>query len=388
MKKIWNVIVFSFIGFFLLAGCSMETETDNTIEEDGITVVDVLDRKVEIKGPVEQVYYGFYYENLLAVGGADVFKKVKATSLYDTEGYFLSLSELYREYVAGYDDMLDVGSTLQDNFDVEKLLEMDLDVVILGAYQYDMLGDTVSVIENAGIPVVAIDYTTGSLELQIESTSILGELFGTEDRAQGLIDQYQSNYQDIESRLANVTNSPKIFAEFQTTISSYKDIGTSAVEGNFFGDYLKLSAGNNIMNGFGTDSENTSIEPEYLLEANPDYLVFVGGESSNGEKDGVVVGHDVTEKELTDSTATILSNRPGWSELSAVENNDIYVIDDAVARTLADYTIVQYLAKVMHPEQMKDIDPLESLEQYYHEYLPGLPFEGTFFYKLHAEDIQ
>lgn len=389
MNKIFKLIVLQIIGLSLMAGCAQqETAGDAKDTDDVIKVVDVLDREVEIEGPVNDVYYGFYYENLLAVAGPEVFTKVKATSLYDTEGYFLSLSEMYRENVEGYADMIDVGSTLQDNFDVEKLLEIDLDVVILGAYQYDMLGDSASVIENAGIPVVVVDYTTGSLDLQIKSTEVLGKVFGTEDRAKQLADQYQSNYSEIQERLEDITDKPKIFAEFHTTISSYKDIGTSGGKGNFLGNYLEKSSGENIMNAFMKDSDQTSIDPEYLLEDNPDYLVFVGGESKGASKEGIILGHDITEAELVDSAKGILKNRPGWSELEAVKNNELYVIDDAVARTLADYTIVQYLAKAMHPDEMTDVNPLENLKQYYSEFLPTLPFEGTFFYHLTAEDIQ
>ncbi|SHM77074.1 ABC transporter substrate-binding protein [Gracilibacillus kekensis] len=389
MNKIVRTLVPVILAIIFIAGCSEGNVTGNAEgAAEVITVVDVLDREVEIEGTVDEVYYGFYYENLLAVAGPDIFKKVKATSLYDTEGYFLSLSEMYREHVEGYADMVDIGSTLQDNFDVEKLLEVDVDVVILGAYQYDMLGDSISVIENAGIPVVVIDYTTGSMELQVESTEILGKVFGKEDRANELIDNYQSNYREIEERLEASSVKPKIFAEFHTTISSYKDIGTSGGEGSFLGNYLEKSGGDNIMVGFMEDSNKPTIDPEYLLEEDPSYLVFVGGESNGASKEGIILGHQITAEELVDSAKGILKNRPGWSELEAVKNNQIYVIDDAIARTLADYTIVQYLAKAMYPEEMTGIDPLENLKQYYGEFLPTLPLEGAFFYQLHADEIQ
>lgn len=58
--------------------------------------------------------------------------------------------------VDGFTDMIDIGSTFQDNFDIEKLIESDVDVAILGEYQYNALTDKVETLEEAGIPVVVI----------------------------------------------------------------------------------------------------------------------------------------------------------------------------------------------------------------------------------------
>lgn len=70
-------------------------------ESESVTITDQLGREVTVNLPVESCYLGFYYENFLTVVGPDAFTKVKATSLYDTEGFFASLSEMYRENVEG-----------------------------------------------------------------------------------------------------------------------------------------------------------------------------------------------------------------------------------------------------------------------------------------------
>ena len=104
----------------LLATCAfVMTSACTVFAEDAVTVTDLVGRDVTIDLPVESCYLGYYYENFLAVVGPDAFTKVKATSLYDTEGYANTLCELYRENVDGYTDMIDIGSTFQDNFDIE-----------------------------------------------------------------------------------------------------------------------------------------------------------------------------------------------------------------------------------------------------------------------------
>lgn len=376
---------------FGLVGCggSDEKASDSSEKKETIEITDVLDRKVKIEGPVEKVYYGFYYENLLSVGGPDVFTKVKATSIYDTEGYFLSLSKMYRKNVPGYKDMVDVGSTIQDNFNAEKLLELELDVMIVGNYQYEALGDNINVIEDAGIPIVVIDYTKGTMELQCQSTEILGKIFGTEDRAEKLIANYKENYKDIENRLKDVKDKKTIFSESHSTVTNYKDLGASGLDSDFSGSYLKKAMGDNIMTAFNEKSSSTRIDPEYLLERDPDVLVFIAGESSRkNKKDGVIMGQNVTEEEVVASAKGILAARPGWSDLQAVKNDQIYVVDNSICRTMEDYVIVQYYAKAMYPDLMKDVDPLKNYEAFYEEFLPDLPCKGTFFYQLKGTDME
>ena len=377
MKKavLWALVSALIIS---VSSCT-EARNSSSAGEGVIELTDTLGRTVKIKGPVTRVYYGFYYEHLLTVAGPDVFTKVIATSLYDTEGYFLTLSTLYREHVEGYADMIDVGSTFNDDFNIEKLLEMDLDVVILGEYQYTALGDRVSVLENAGIPVVMINYSVGTIEMQCRSTEILGKIFGTEERAQKLISEYQAAYADIEKRLVAVTDKKTAFPEFHMTLTSYKEIGSSGTSG-FLGNYLDKAGAVNIMEAFSKQSDMQRIDPEYLLEADPDFLFFVGGESINPNKEGALMGHGVTEAQTEASLANMVPSRPGWSDLKAVRNNNTYLIEDGACRTLHDYDIVQYLAKCMYPELFEDIDPLQNMKDFYAEYLPSLPFEGTFFY--------
>jgi ABC-type Fe3+-hydroxamate transport system substrate-binding protein len=386
-KQMVPALMLTILVSVALNSCSNAKKRAEATEEAGyFKLVDVLNREVTIQGPVERVYYGFYYENLLAIVGPDAFTKVVATSLYDTEGYFLTLSQLYQEYVEGYDDMIDIGSTFHDDFNIEKLLDLDLDAVILGAYQYTDLTNRLPVLERAGIPVVVIDYTLGTLDMQCRSTEILGKLFGVEDRAQKIISQYTAAYEDIENRTVGISARKKIFGEFHSTITSYNEIGNSGF-GTFLSKYMEKAGGEDIMINFMKQSDQLRIDPEYLLEADPDIILFIGGESRNENKDGVVVGHRVSRERLLASARNITSSRPGWDTLKAVRENQIFVVENGMCRTMADYTIIQFIGKSMYPELFEDVDPMENLKAYYAEYLPSLPLEGIFFYNLRSIDI-
>lgn len=358
-------------------------------ESGSVTITDQLGREVTVNLPVESCYLGFYYENFLTVVGPDAFTKVKATSLYDTEGFFASLSEMYRENVEGYADMVDVGSTMQDNFDVEKLIEMDVDVAIVGNYQYEGAPEAMEKLEEAGIPVVAINYSACTLEEHTAATKILGEIFQVEDRAQEILDLYTAGHEGIAARTAEIQNKKKTFHEYHTDMDSYHELGYSDFPYTLFGSYLKEGGGDDIMNLVwkeGQEGSGTHLDLEFLLEQDPDTIFIIGGGKSNSNADGFRMGYNVTEDEFLESTKGMVEARPGYDQLQAVKNNQIYCIDDGVLRTLRDYCVVEYIAKNLYPDEFQDLDPEADIKAFTEKYLPSLPQEGIFFHQYSYED--
>ena len=352
-------------------------------ESESVTITDQLGREVTVNLPVESCYLGFYYENFLTVVGPDAFTKVKATSLYDTEGYFASLSEMYRENVEGYADMVDVGSTMQDNFDVEKLIEMDVDVAIVGNYQYEGAPEAMEKLEEAGIPVVAINYSACTVE---EHTAAI---FQVEDRAQEILDLYTAGHEGIAARTAEIQNKKKTFHEYHTAMDSYHELGYSDFPYTLFGSYLKEGGGDDIMNLVwkeGQEGSGTHLDLEFLLEQDPDTIFIIGGGKSNSNADGFRMGYNVTEDEFLESTKGMVEARPGYDQLQAVKNNQIYCIDDGVLRTLRDYCVVEYIAKNLYPDEFQDLDPEADIKAFTEKYLPSLPQEGIFFHQYSYED--
>jgi ABC-type Fe3+-hydroxamate transport system substrate-binding protein len=369
------------------------TSNDSASEEqtDEITVTDLAGREVTVTLPVENAYLGYYYENFLAVVGPEAFTRVKATSLYDTEGYANTLATVYKENVEGYTDMVDVGSTLQDNFDVEKLIELDCDVAIMGQYQYDAIADKVELLEDAGIPVVIIDYSTATLETHVASTEVLGKVFGVEDRANEIIENYKAGMEKVYEIVSQIQDTKTTFHEFQSVISTYSEIGVSDFDSYLFGSYLKQAGASDIAFPLAESSENgrsTTLDVEYVLEQDPEVWFIIGGEAANDTTDGIVMGYGVSEDEVIASAKGMIESRPGFSNISAVKNNQIYCIENNMLRTLRDYILIEYIAKTLYPEQFSDLDPEKEFEEYSEKYLPSIPTDGTFIYKLDVSSIE
>ena len=371
----------------LLAACTLVMTSACTVfAEDSVTVTDLVGRDVTIDLPVESCYLGYYYENFLAVVGPDAFTKVKATSLYDTEGFANTLCELYRENVDGFTDMIDIGSTFQDNFDIEKLIESDVDVAILGEYQYNALTDKVETLEEAGIPVVVINYSAGTEEKHVASTEILGQIFQVEDRAQEIIDAYIDGHHEVQDRVAKIEEKDRktTFHEFHSMITSYNEIGLSNFSNYNMGQNLFEAGALDIADKFNTGDAGTgtTLDLEYILEQDPDAWFIVGGEAANSDKDGILSGYNVTEEELCASADGLLEARPGFENLKAVKDGNVYVVENNLLRTLRDYTVVEYIAKALYPEEFSDMDPEADMKEFAEKYLPSLPEEGVFFYHL------
>lgn len=368
-------------------------ENDNEAEQQSgeVTVTDLAGREVTVTLPVENAYLGYYYENFLAVVGPDAFTRVKATSLYDTEGYANTLATIYKENVEGYADMIDVGSTLQDNFDVEKLIELDCDVAIMGQYQYDAIADKVELLEEAGIPVVIIDYSTATEETHIASTEVLGKVFGVEDRANEIIENYKAGMEKVRDIVSTIQQSKTTFHEFHSVIGTYSEVGASDFSHYLFGSYLAQAGASDIAFSLEESSENgrsTTLDMEYILEQDPEVWFIIGGEAADDSSDGILMGYNVSEEDVIQSAKGLIGSRPGFDNLNAVKNDQIYCIENNTLRTLRDYIIIEYIAKVLYPEEFADIDPEKEFEEYSKKYLPSIPTDGTFIYHLKVEDIQ
>lgn len=360
-------------------------------EKSEVTVTDLAGREVTVSLPVENAYLGYYYENFLVVVGPDAFTRVKATSLYDTEGYANTLATIYKENVEGYTDMVDVGSTLQDNFDVEKLIELECDVAIMGQYQYDAIEDKVNLLEEAGIPVVIIDYSTATEETHIASTEILGKVFGVEDRAGEIIENYRAGMANVRDIVSKISETKTTFHEFQSVISTYSEVGVSDFATYLFGRYLSQAGADDIAFPIAETAESgrsTTLDMEYILDKDPEVWFIIGGETANDETDGIVMGYGISEEDLIASAKGMIDSRPGFTNLSAVKNDQIYCVENNTLRTLRDYIIIEYIAKVLYPDEFADLDPEKEFEEYSKKYLPSVPTDGTFIYHLEVADIE
>lgn len=369
-------IICLFFSLVFLEKNTYSNELQQQEKNNKITFTDLSNRKIEIDGPINRIFLGFYEESYLAV--AENFNKVVSISKGEWADFFNDQYNAYEKQMPELDKIIDTGSIYKGSFSMETLLNSKPQVAIVAPFQYETLAENIDKLEKSGIKVIVIDYNSQTLENHIKSTKILGKITGNENRAEELIRNYENALIEVKERVENIKNRKRVYVELG-------NLGADQI-GNSYGNYLwgsliKLAGGNNIAEN-KIDSYGP-LSPEYILTSNPDAIFFAGANWANDAGDRVLIGFNVSPGQTWKRLAPY-TKRTGWKKLNAIKNGEIYAVNHGGLRSIYDYVYVQYIAKSLYPELFKDIEPKENLKNFYKKYLPITP-EGTFMTKYNEK---
>jgi ABC-type Fe3+-hydroxamate transport system substrate-binding protein len=339
-----------------------------------IVVTDVKGREVHLPDHPKRVLLNFYFEDFIAIAGEGAMDKVVAISTVTWRDWRPKQWEAYLKVFPEIANLPDVGDADTGNFSIEKSIAAKPDVAILAAWTYDALGESVKQFDAAGIPVVVVDYNAQTLEKHVTSTLVLGQVMGTEERAQKLADLYKAKIEDTLARIkAAGPTQKKVYVELAK--KGPAEFGNSYGNG-MWGTLIETLGGINIAKG---QVENWGpLNPEYVLAQKPDVILLAGSEwlSSPG---AVLVGFGADPKIAAERMAAYLT-RAGWADLPAVKNGEVHAIYHGGARTLSDFVYARYIGKILYPDAFKDVDPLAEVAAYYNDWLP-IKADGIFVLK-------
>lgn len=340
-----------------------------------ITVTDTMDRTVQVPDNVSRVLLGFYFEDFYAIGGLNAYDKVVAISRPAWEGWRNSQWKTYSAVNLALGSLMDIGKVDAGTFALEKAVAAKPDVAILAAWQYRAMGDVVGKLEAAGIPVVVADYNAQTVEKHVASTLLIGKVIGAEERAQELADNYVAAVADVQARVAKAQGpKPKVYIELGSKGAG--EYGNSYGD-RMWGGVIAMAGGDNIAAGV---VENWGpLNPEYVITSDPE-VIFIAGSYWMKRENAVLMGFGVDPAQTRERLLPF-TERPGWPGMTGVENGQVYAVYHGGARTLYDYTFLQYMAKAMYPDAFADVDPVANHKAYYAKYLP-IEAEGTFMLKL------
>lgn len=360
MRKIFKIALF----LMLVSSFSFSKE---------VILKDVLDREVKLNLPAKRIALGFYYTDFLAVGGVKSLDKVVGFSKAVWTDWTPASWELYSKTLPQLNSIADFGEVEVGTFSVEKVLSLKPDLLILAAWQYQVLEFDLEPIIEANIPIIVLDYNKEKVELHAKSTELLGVITGEEKRAKELIDFYKNTANEVASRIEKAQlPKPKIYIEFgnkgpnETGFTYGKDM---------WGALIDLAGGENIAAPFV--KQWAPINPEQVIVSKPDVIMIAGRETElKKNQEAMVMGFNIDEKEAL-KRLEAYKNRPGWSALPAIKDNRLYGLYMGASRTLADAAMIQYIAKALYPSLFEDIDPIQTYINFHKNYLPVIP-KGTF----------
>lgn len=341
-----------------------------------ITVTDLDGRTVTLDHVPDRVALGFYYEDYLAVTGADGADKIVALSRAPWADWRPGQWAVYTARFPQLEGLPDFGNADDNTFSVEALIAARPEVAILSSWQTAAIGEPgVQQIQNAGIAVIAIDYNAQTLERHLLSTRVLGAVMGQPERAEQLATMYETMTNDTLARVqAAGPSHRRIYVELAQ--KGPGEIGNSYGNGMWAG-VINLVGGDNIASG---QIENWGpLSPEYVLAQQPEVILLAGSEWLNRPA-AVLLGFGA-DPALAQERMRAYTTRAGWSDLPAVRDGQVYGIYHGGNRTLSDFVYARTIAKALYPEAFAEVDPAAELAEYYRTWMP-IGAEGLFIAQL------
>ncbi|ELY96116.1 periplasmic binding protein [Natrialba chahannaoensis JCM 10990] len=345
-----------------LSGCVGEITDD---EETDVTVTDTAGRTVSLSLPLDRVVLArIGFEEILPILG--VGDRVTAIS----EGYPRYLP--HHTEIAGWEDAPSVGFAFDEGgINTEAILNQDPDAVLVSPDFVDELRETLPDSNH----VIALDFDNPDLDETAENIELAGEIFDREQQAESFIENLRS-YQDLiqaETKGLSREEKPTFYLE---TFDEYVTFGTENLDGKVAAN----AGGYNLVE----DAESLpqvefgeyELNPEWLLENDPEFIFR-----------RVYANESLADEEKAQRRLNELIDRPGWENLTAVQEGNVYLFHERLAFSIATPLGRAHFAKCFQPELFTDLQPRELFNEYLEEWL-GSSYPELLFYPRPGETLE
>lgn len=306
-------------------------------DETTLTIVDGVGRNVTVSVPVEKIVTiaGSYGpEMLLALG-------VKPQAISTSKSHAAQLQGLL-------EDIPTVGSTSEP--DSEAIVKLNPQIVHCyeSFYKKGSYEKLETALNSSSIGLVSMDFHKPSNFNN--AIRIMGYLIGNRERADSLVDFEESNMQIIREKAENLTDKQRTSLYFE----SGEDFATRGPGDNTF-DSMILCGGRSVFDDIA--QANPTIEPEAIIDRNPQVIIKA--------PDGFAATNST---EPLKEVLSGLANRTGWRDLDAVKNGRLYFVNGGT-RSVHNSIFCLFMAKALHPDLFKDVDPESIYRQWYNKFL-------------------
>ena len=311
---------------------------------------DITEEPVTVKKPIERIVVvgSACAETICAFGSSD--------GIVGVDGGTKKRGEL--RTLIGDKPLVAKSST--SDWDMEKILEQEPDIVLTNAYKY--FTDYEEKLNAAGIPLVQMDYYKP--EKHTRAVRNTGWMLSRQERAENLINFEQQHINLIKERVKDLTaeQKPRVYFEVYRNYLTYGP-------GSLYDNSIIMCGGINI---FDDIEGGVYIDPEAVLVRKPQIIFKTISESS------VPCGYDVTDTGPMEECRNDIMSRPGWDGIEAVKSGKVYILSYSTKSTHASVFHI-YIAKWMHPELFEDINPVAIHEEWFERFL-GIKYKGVYAY--------
>ena len=311
--KFFKSFLFSLIAVLFLAACS----------EDEVKTPEVTDDNIQ-----EEAAQSNYPKTFTDGRGKEITFTEKPTNIVSTT---LAVDEFLAdltatENIAAVTQMstdasisniagkTDAIATKFETVTAEQILALNPGLVIIPSY---VSPDVLNQIEEAGIQTFQL-VDDSSFEGILDTIKVLGGILGEEEAAQALIADFNKRIATLEEKTA---------ASAPTRVLYYTEYLSSITDNTTIGKMIQLAGGVNVISEAGIVGDAypdyPNLSKEALVELNPEVIFTTAW--------GVTEG--------APAFVTEWKNDPALSEVAAIKNNKVFVLDGANVTTASHYVI-------------------------------------------------
>ncbi|MEQ8505770.1 MAG: ABC transporter substrate-binding protein [Rhodospirillales bacterium] len=349
-----------------------------------ITVTDIAGRTVEVSVPVKTMILGEgrFLPNIAVLNKEDPVSGL-AGMMGDFKRFDPAGFAQYAKVFPKLKDVPQIGHGSAESFSLEKSISVKPDVAIFGlgsghgpGARHKAILDRLA---DAGVPVVVVDFRLEPLVNTPRSITLLGKIMGREAEAEAFNNFYAAELKKVQDGLAGVTKKPRVFIEIH--VGGREDCCATMSDG-MMGRFIDWAGGDNIAKGKIPGAYGL-LNPEYLLVAQPDIYMgtAIGAAGVKYPKPGRIILGPSADEDLARKTLIQATGRRTISGLKAVQSGHAYAIWHNFYNTPMNVVAVQTMAKWLHPDRFKDLNPRKTLETLFARYQP-VPLEGAYWVGL------
>ena len=347
-----------------------------------VTVKDVTGRDVEVNVPVSHVILGegrqIYF--LAALDKENPFQHVVGWR----DDLAKADPETYAAYLAKYPEIAKLptfGGMKDGTFDIEQAVALKPDVILMNIDAKTATEEAgyIEKLAKVGIPLVYVDFREKPMENTEPSMRLMGQLTGKEKIAEDFIKFRADAIAKVTDTLEKAN--PKKPVVFMERAGGYSDDCCMSFGNENFGKMVELAGGINMAKDIIPGTFGT-VNPEQIIASNPEQIIITGG-NWNGYVPGgnwVGVGYGADVKEAHRKLEN-LTKRPAFTGVQAVKDGNVHAIWHQFYNNPYQFVAIQEIAKWLHPDLFKDLDPEATFKELHARFLP-LDYKPGYFVSL------
>jgi iron complex transport system substrate-binding protein len=232
----------------------------------------------------------------------------------------------FDNYPPEVEELPSIGGFSASAMSIETILDLEPDLVIAGSV---LQAEIVDALEESGITVYAVEPNT--IQNILDRTLTLGEITGHVEEAQTVVADMSARVETVQAAVADIPEDERVTVFYEIW---HEPLTTTSNE-TYIGELIELAGGINIF----ADAEGAypTVSAEEIIARDPDVIL---GPSSHGDQ----------------LTPEMISERPGWQSLSAMQNERIYILDGDVISRAGPRVVdaLEALAVDLYPERFSE----------------------------------